>query len=94
MGGRRGGSVSGWRAPLGIVSGNRWLALFIIAAAAAIGMMVNHANREHDRRHAAFLAACAGAGQDVGRCDFYWLMIAQRAPSNDPALSLISATPR
>ena len=83
-----------WRLPLGAVSGHRWLALFIICAAAAIGMLVIHANREHERRHAAFLAACARAGHESGHCDFYWVMLAARARSNETALSVISAPTR
>ena len=78
------------RRPLGVASGNRWLARIIICAAAAIFVLVVESNIEHERRHAAFLAACARAGHDVGRCDFYWRTLAARAPSNDKALSLIT----
>jgi len=62
----------------------------IIGFAVAIGMLVIHANREHDRRHAAFLAACARAGLESGHCDFYWHTLAARARSNETALSVIS----
>ena len=62
---RSGGGVMA-RRPLGVVSGNRWLALLIICAAAAIVVLVIESNREHERRHAAFLAACARAGHESG----------------------------
>src|SRR3954452_12888671 len=91
MGGRRGESVSGRRPPLG---DSPWLVLFIICAAAAIGMLVIHANREHERRHAAFLTACVRAGHESGHCDFYWGMIAARARPNEAALAVISGTPK
>ena len=75
--------------PLGAMSDGGLLTLLIICVA-AIGMQVVHSHREHDRLHEAFLTACAEAGHDAGRCDFYWVMIAARARSNDAALSLIS----
>jgi len=86
----KGPSTEGPRA----LSGNRWLALFIICAAAAIGMLVIHANREHERRREAFLVACARAGHESGHCDFYWHTLAARARSNETALAVISSTPK
>ncbi len=81
------------RSPLDGMSDSGLLTLLVICAA-AIFMLVIESNIEHNRRHEAFLAACARAGHDSGRCDFYWRVLAQRALSNDAALSLISSTPK
>ena len=80
------------RPPLGGMSDSGLVTLLVICAAAAIFMLVVQSNLEHAQRHEAFLAACARAGHDAGRCDFYWRTLAARALSNDAALSLISGT--
>ena len=93
MGDRRGGSVSGRRAPLGgAVNKSAWLTLLVICVAVSAAMVVVPGTREHERRHGAFLAACVRGGHDGGQCDFYWLMLADRARSNDAALSVINST--
>ena len=72
------------------VRGDQWFGPVIIGLVAVVALLVVQSNLEHNRRHEAFLAACARGGHDARRCDFYWHTLAARASSNDKALSLIT----